>query len=149
MQIRRDNNLETEIPMGPLIDIVFLLLVFFLVTAKPIKPESDVGLTLPGTVAQEEMLEIPDEQRIEIQPGGTIVLNYQPLGQPSDRRLDELVRVLRRFREMNEANRAASLVTVDAAAGVKHQRIIDVLNACAAAGITGVTFATEDEEILN
>ena len=37
--------------MGPMIDMVFLLLVFFMVTAKPIKQESHMSLGLPGTVA--------------------------------------------------------------------------------------------------
>ena len=40
--------------MGPMIDMVFLLLVFFMVSAKPITPESDIPIGLPGQVAQEE-----------------------------------------------------------------------------------------------
>ncbi len=45
---------------------MFLLLVFFMVTAKPIKQESDISIGLPGTVSQEESVDIPDEQRIAI-----------------------------------------------------------------------------------
>ncbi len=146
MQPRRHAALTCEIPMGPLIDIVFLLLVFFLVTAKPITPESDVGLSLPGTVAQEQSLDIPDEQRLVIAPGGQVLLNDTPLDSPTASELPELVTVLRRFKEMSDANRADALVTLDAKDGVEHQRIVDVLNACAIADIRGVTFATEEEQ---
>ena len=38
------------------------------------------------------------------------------------------------------------LVTLDAADGTDHQRIVDVLNACAKADITGVTFSDRSEE---
>lgn len=145
MQIRRDTELSSEIPMGPLIDIVFLLLVFFLVSAKPIKPESDVGLSLPGTVSQEEALVMPDEQRVVILPGGQVTLNESPVDASDARELPALVTVLKRLKELSEANRTDALVTLDAKDGVKHQRIVDVLNACATAGIRGVTFAADEQ----
>jgi len=145
MQIRRNESMEAEIPMGPLIDVVFLLLIFFLVTAKPIQPESDVGLQLPGTVAQEQVLEIPDEQRITIRPDGQLLLNEAPVDSPGSRDLPQLVTALTRFKEMADANRSEAMITLDAEDGVKHQRIVDALNACALAGIKGVTFATESE----
>ena len=53
--------------MGPMIDMVFLLLVFFMVSAKPITPESDIPMGLPGQVSQEEAVDIPDEARIIIE----------------------------------------------------------------------------------
>ncbi|MEM6883677.1 MAG: biopolymer transporter ExbD [Verrucomicrobiota bacterium] len=145
MKIERRDQQTVEMQMGPMIDMVFLLLVFFMVTAKPIKPEADVGLQLPGTVQQEEILELPDEQRIEIRADGQVVLNDLPLDSPNDAQLPQLVRTLTRFRKATEANNAEPLVTIDANDLVIHQRIVDVMNACAQAGISGVTFATESE----
>lgn len=127
--------------MGPMIDMVFLLLVFFMVTAKPVKQESDISLGLPGTVSQEESVELPDEQRIRIEDDGRIVLNDMTIGQPHDRGLRELIGTLVRFKEAADANRSEALVTLDASDGTTQQHIVDVLNACAKAGITGVTFA--------
>jgi len=132
--------------MGPMIDMVFLLLVFFMVTAKPIKPESDVGLQLPGTVQQEEVLELPDEQRIQIRNDGQVLLNEMIMDTPASSDLPTLVRTLTRFREATEANNADPLVTVDAQDEVPHQRIVDVMNACAVAEISGITFATETSD---
>lgn len=143
MRVRRRPFDECEIPMGPMIDMVFLLLVFFMVTAKPIKQESDIGLTLPGTVAQEEALDLPDEQRIVIAADGSVILNELVLADPGDTGMPRLLATLARFREATEANQAEPLVTIAADDNTTHQRIVDVLNVCARAEITGVTFADD------
>ena len=129
-----------------MIDMVFLLLVFFMVTAKPIKQESDISLGLPGTVAAEEAVDLPDEQRIRFEDDGSIVLNDSVLAPAADTNLKELVAILQRFKESSEANQSEALVTLDAADGTNHQRIVDVLNACARADITGVTFSDSADE---
>ncbi len=132
--------------MTPMIDMVFLLLVFFMVTSKPIKPEADISIGLPGQVSQEEVLDIPDEQRIIILESGQVVLNEQVLGDPEDRALTQLITVLKRFKLASERNRSEALITLAPEDAVKHQRIVDVLNACAVARIKGVTFAAGNEE---
>ncbi len=141
MRVRRPKEAWGEIQMTPMIDMVFLLLVFFLVSAKQLKPEADLGLTLPGTVAQEEALDIPDEQRIEIKAGGQVLLNDMPVDGPADGELPKLFDTLRRFKAACAANKAEALVTLAPEDDVPHQRIADVMNACARAEITGVTFA--------
>jgi len=141
-QTRRDSQ-TVEMQMGPMIDMVFLLLVFFMVTARPVKQESDISLGLPGTVPQEESIDIPDEQRVIIEPDGRVLLNDMTLGAPDDQSLNQLFVTLKRYKEASDANQADALVVIDAADETIHQRIVDVLNACARAEITGVTFAAE------
>jgi biopolymer transport protein ExbD len=51
-----------------------------------------------------------------------------------------------RFKETADANKSEALITVDAVDDSHHQRIVDVLNVCARAGIRGVTFAASEEE---
>jgi len=147
MQLRRKDVQTVEMQMGPMIDMVFLLLVFFMVTAKPIKPESDISMALPGTVAQEQSLEIPDEQQIYVSPDGQIILNEQLVAAPGDVKMPQLVTILQRFKQAADANKSQALVTLNVADDSNHQRIVDVLNVCAEAGITGVTFTapTDDE----
>lgn len=127
--------------MGPMIDMVFLLLVFFMVSAKPIEPEKDIPMGLPGEAQQQEAVDIPDEARIVIEPDGQVVLNEQPLDSPGATSLPELRSVLVRFRKSAENARSEPLVTLAPHDSVRHQRLVDVLNACAEAGITGVTLA--------
>jgi biopolymer transport protein ExbD len=146
MQIRRKDVQTVEMQMGPMIDMVFLLLVFFMVSAKPIKQESDINIGLPGTVAQEEALDIPDEQRIQIQPNGQVVLNDQPMDSPASAEMPALLSTLKRFKESADSNKTEALITIDADDAANHERIVQVLNACAQAKITGVTFADAGEE---
>jgi biopolymer transport protein ExbD len=140
---RRSTDTPVDMQMGPMIDMVFLLLVFFMVTSKPIKQESDITLGLPGSVPQEESIDIPDEQRIDILPAGQVVLNELEIGAANDIHLPKLVALLTRFKESADAARSKALVTLNPDAAVVHQRVVDVLNACAKAGISGVTFSTD------
>ena len=80
--MRRTEHPQIELQIAPMIDVCFLLLFFYILTSKPIQPEADINMTLPGTVAQEESLEIPDEQRISILEDGQIVLNDLPMDDP-------------------------------------------------------------------
>lgn len=140
---RRRRYETVDIPMGPMIDMVFLLLIFFMVTARPTKPEADLGLRLPGTVEQDEPIDLPDEQRVEIRATGQIVLNDLPLDHPTSHELPQLHATMARFKQACDANKTEALVTIAADDDAPHQRIAEVMDALAAAHITGVTFATE------
>ena len=144
--MKRVEHSQIDLQIAPMIDVCFLLLFFYILTSKPVKPEADMSMTLPGTVLQEENLEIPDEQRITIQEDGQVILNDLPMDTPQSRGLPALLQTLARFKETAGANRSEALVTVDAADGSHHQRIVDVLNVCAQAGIQSVTFAASEEE---
>ena len=144
--MKRTEHPQIELQIAPMIDVCFLLLFFYILTSKPVKPEADISMTLPGTVAQEESLEILDEQRISILQNGQVALNELPMDEPGSRELPSLFKTLVRFKESADANKSEALITVDAADDSHHQRIVDVLNVCARAGIRGVTFAASEEE---
>jgi biopolymer transport protein ExbD len=146
MALRRTEHPQIELQIAPMIDVCFLLLFFYILTSKPVKSEADVSTRLPGTVAQEEAVEIPDEQRIEIQANGQVVLNDLPIDTPQDTKLPQLLVTLKRFKQSCDANKADALVTLLPVDDVPHQRIIDVMNACAAAEIQGVTFGGDTGE---
>lgn len=139
--MRRIEHPQVEMQIAPLIDVCFLLLFFYILTSKPVEPESELGMSLPGTVAQAQSVELPDEQRIEILASGQIVLNEELLDPPDNRELKALLAVLSRYKQTAEANKASALVVVDAADQASHQRMVDVLNTCARAGIKQVSLA--------
>jgi len=146
--MKRLEHPQIELQIAPMIDVCFLLLFFYILTSKPVKQESDMTMSLPGTVPQEQTLEIPDEQRLLIQDNGQIVLNDLPLDSIESSELPTLLSTLKRFKESADANKSEALITLDVSDNAIHQRVVDVLNACAMAGIQGVTFAgaTGDEE---
>ena len=126
--------------MAPIIDCVFLLLIYFMLTTTLLKVEADLGIQLPGLVKQSVTLKMPDEQIIEIQPDGQVVLNGQTFDPPESREMPALTRTLTLFRQAADSANVKAMITIQADDDVFHQRVIDVLNACAAAKITNVTF---------
>jgi len=144
--MRRTEHPQIELQIAPMIDVCFLLLFFYILTSKPIKPEADMSLSLPGTVSQEESVDIPDETRIVIQADGQVIVNELPVDSAQSTELPGLFTILKRFKEAAVANKSEPMVTVDAEDGCRHQRIVDVLNVCAKVEIGGVTFADDAEE---
>jgi len=144
--MKRLEHPQIELQIAPMIDVCFLLLFFYILTSKPVKQESDMSMTLPGTISQEQTLDIPDEQRLIIQDNGQIILNDLPLDEMENHDLPALLSTLKRFKESADANKSEALITLDVADNAVHQRVVDVLNACALAGIQGVTFAGDTGE---
>lgn len=131
---------DEEIQMSSMIDIVFLLLIYFIVTTSLAKSEADLGIQLPGTVVQTTTLKMPDEQIIEIAADGSVILNGSTFDSVNSRNMPELVATLTRFRQASDATKNPAMVSIQADEQVAHQRVIDVMNACAAAQIKNVTF---------
>jgi biopolymer transport protein ExbD len=142
MRRTKKHDETVDMPMGPMIDMVFLLLVFFMVTAKPIRQESDLGFGLPGAVAQEGPVDIPDEQRIIIRGDLQVVLNDLELDGPGSVELPELFSTLERFKKASELSGSKAMLTIAPAKNVPHQRVVDVLNVCGRAQLTNVTFSS-------
>ena len=68
-------NKKAELEIAPLIDVVFLLLIYFMVTASLIKKEADLSFMLPAKVDVPESLDLPIEVLIEVSELGDIIIN--------------------------------------------------------------------------
>ncbi|CAA6692777.1 MULTISPECIES: biopolymer transporter ExbD [unclassified Lentimonas] len=133
------------VPIAPMIDVVFLLLIYFMVSSTLEQQEADLSFQLPGTVEQSEPLDLPDEQIIEIRPDGQVVVNDYPYDTPNVSRLEELASMLTRFKEASSANKVEAIVTISPADAVSHGQIVKVMDACSVAGIEAVNFALGDD----
>jgi biopolymer transport protein ExbD len=131
--------------IAPMIDVVFLLLIFFIVSSTLEKQEADISFQLPGVAEQSEPLDLPDEQIIEIEPDGQVVVNEYRYDSPTATRLVELTAMLMRFKQAADANKVEAIVTIAPADAVPQQIVVRVMDACARAGIEGVNFALGDE----
>lgn len=60
MRLPLDENEKVEVPMSPLIDCVFLLLIFFLVTTMMKKSEMQIPLSLPAMTSSLSTTKITD-----------------------------------------------------------------------------------------
>jgi len=146
MKRRKRPPSKVEFPISAMIDCTFLLLIYFMVACSLHKQEADISFSLPGVAEQSAPIAMPDEQIVEIRPGGAIVLNDLELDSPTSTDLPDLTKTLTRFRDACAATKTDAMLTISAADEVPHQRVVDVLNACSAAKLDNVTFAFEEEE---
>ncbi len=144
MKTNRDMFAEGEgFSLDSMLDIVFLLLIYFMVTAAFVKEEADISMSLPSRVEQDEPLDMPEEQVLDIMGDGSVWLNGQPFDDAMSHDLPELTRTLSLFRVAAEDAGVPAFIVVQAEDDARHQRIIDVLNACAVAEISLVSFNLE------
>lgn len=141
VRMKKRAAVKPQIQIAPMIDCVFLLLIYFMVSATLEKQEADLSFQLPGTVEQSEPVEMPDEQIIEIRADGQVVVNEYLYDSPDAPQLVELAAMLSRFRQASEANQTEAFVTVAPADEARHQSIVKVMDAISLAGIDGVNFA--------
>ena len=78
--VRRREGGVVEMQMGPMIDMVFLLLVFFMVTAESTPREGSLQAALPGEAAQEAVVSIPDRLQVAIAESGEVLVNERVVG---------------------------------------------------------------------
>ena len=145
MKVALGRDSEPELDMAPLIDMVFLLLIYFMVTASLVKSEGDLGIKLPGIVQQAVAVDMPDEQIIEVRENGRVYLNGREYGSVDSQELPDLMGTLARYKAASGASKSKALITIWSDDKAKHQRVIDVMNACAGAGIENVTFTAAIE----
>ncbi len=128
-----------------MIDCVFLVLIYFIVTSTLEKQEADIAFELPGVVEQSDPLELPDEQIIELDGAGQVVVNEFRYDRPEAGRFEELAAMLTRFRQACDANKVECIVTIAPADETPHQMIVKVMDAVSFAGIANASFALAAE----
>lgn len=133
-------NEKVELQIAPLIDVVFLLLIYFMVTASLVKKEADISFMLPARVEQTEVIELPIEVTIEIAPEGDVAVEGMIFPR-DDHALNTLVLRLLELREAAESSASELIVNILPSDDVLHGRIIDVMSACAAAGVKNTSFS--------
>ena len=131
---------KVELQIAPLIDVVFLLLIYFMVTSSLIKKEADISFTLPARVDLVDSVDLPIEVQIEIVPDGDVMVEGM-IFNSDDRDLDTLVLRLMEFREAAYSSGSELIVNIMPDNEVLHGRIIDVMSACAAAKVRNTSFS--------
>ncbi len=130
---------EDKVDITPMIDVVFLLLIYFMFL--PLQQEADIGIKLPSDSPPAEDLKLPSEHIIEVFPNGLILLNGSPTDSNNNRDMPRLTRTLSRLKQSSDRAGIDTVVKVQADPDSPHQRSIDVLNACSKAEIKKVSFA--------
>ncbi len=131
--------------IAPMIDVVFVVLVFFMSLSAMLQIEQELNSRLPGTAVTRAPVAFPDEQIIAIEAGGQVLLNDDPVDTPADADLPRLLATLQRLRQNAAAARTTLVVTIASDPLAPYSRTVDVLNALAAARVDHVTFSAPEE----
>jgi len=139
-----------ELPMGgfqiaPMIDVVFVIMLFFMVMAGAVKVENEYATTLPGNAEAPSATEFFDEIIINISEAGEVSLNDEPLAAPENRDLQRLRGTLLRLKQNADNAKTPALVTIVSDPNARYSRTVDVLDVLAQAKIETVTFTVGEE----
>jgi len=132
--------------IAPMIDVVFVIMLFFMVMAGAVKVEKELNTQLPGNAETSGPTEMVDEMVIAIAETGEVTLNDEPMDTPTSREMPTLKGTLTRLKQAGDQSKTPTMVTVVSEPQAKYSRTVDVLNALSVAGITNVTFTISEEE---
>ncbi len=135
---RLEEEEDVEVPMSPLIDCVFLLLIFFLVTTMMKKLEKQIPVQMPDSTSaiadnpNDRLLVIGvDEQGLPFRDSG----QRDGDGNLQYARIDDLAAYLKEVVARDGVGRP---IRLDAAAGAPFQTVIDALDVCSIQGFEKV-----------
>jgi biopolymer transport protein ExbD len=135
---KKESDAKMELQIAPLIDVVFLLLIYFIMAAKLVRKEGDIKFMLPATGTP--AVDIPVEALILIGQDGTVEIDAMRYG-AQDELLKELEIHLRGLKTMAETQGAKFFVNLLPDKDATHGRIVHVMDACAAAKVESLTFS--------
>jgi len=130
----RSRSEEVFINLTPLIDVVFLLLIFFMVSTTFATIRYGIKVDLPKTTTPEEKIE--ENIVVSITKDNQIYL-----GKKWVRREEDLVSLLRK-----EIKKKGTLVIVNADKEVKHGKVVRVMDLARKAGATRLGILTSPEK---
>lgn len=139
-----EGNLGFQI--APMIDVVFVIMLFFMVMAGAVKVEKELNTQLPGSAETSGATDFVDEQVITIAENGEVMLNEEPMDTPVSRDLPALKNTLIRLKKASDEAKSPTVITVVSEPNAKYSRTVDVLDALAMAGVVNVTFTVSEEE---
>lgn len=122
--------------LAPMIDIVFLLLIFFIVTWQFSRSETELNVSVPTAEEGSELNRPKGEIIINVLSDGIIRVegNTVDLGQLREK----LAAIARQFENQP--------VRIRGDGKVEYQRIVEVIDTCQKAGIWNISFATQRPE---
>lgn len=118
--------------LAPMIDIVFLLLAFFIVTYQLTDQEKDLEVNLPTAEEGRAKVRTYTEKVINIHEDGKIVIDLKPYS------LDELESKMGNLVRVNKSQP----VRVRGDAKTDYEHIVRVIDRCRKAGVWNISFAT-------
>lgn len=126
---RKSEMPPAELPMTPMIDVVFQLLIYFLVTIHPKDVMANLDVFRPSPEAQQEQPKTPPKMiRVVVFPDG-YTINDRPVDAP------ELDRLLSKLASIDK-NQTILIMCTSLS---PHEKLIQVLDLCVKSGLVNLS----------
>ena len=133
MPLKTEGLEEPSLNLTPMIDVVFLLIIFFLVGSHFSETERQFDVNLPKVQDAQPLTAPPDEIVVNVYQDGRILIS------------EELLTMAQLEQKLSEAAKrfADQAVLIRAEGQGRYQRVVDVLVACHKAHIKNFSLAAE------
>ncbi|MDJ0940669.1 MAG: biopolymer transporter ExbD [Woeseiaceae bacterium] len=128
---------QPEVNLTSLIDVVFLLLIFFMVSTSFVK-QSQISIRLPESDSATVAEEPPEKIDIMITEAGTFLVNGREL---INNRPETIRNALRRVSSGN----SSLPLTISADANARHQYVVTAMDVAGRLGFTQINIATVND----
>lgn len=137
MKFRRRSAPEVMgFQIAPMVDILLVLLCFFIVTWSFARKEMELDVKVPAAQSGKEPMSAVNQTVLNVKQDGTVVLNRKTISQAElAEKLTELAKIYPDYAIILRGDERAA-----------YKAIVSVLDICRAAGIWNVAFATDKVE---
>ena len=132
MNFRRQQSSEMSFQIAPMIDVIFLLLCFFVTSQIFATYEQNIPFELPTAKTSELPKRLPGDIIVNIKPSGEVIVMQRSLSY--DKLKGVLTSLAKEFAETN--------ITIRADKTTPYEYVVAVLDLCREVGLYKVRFAT-------
>ena len=125
---------EPEVNMTSLIDVVLLLLIFFMVSTSFVK-QSQISIRLPEADSATVVEEVPEQVDIMITEQGTYLVNNRELANSRPETIRNALRTV-------SGGNTNLPLTISADANARHQHVVTAMDVAGKLGFTRISIAT-------
>ena len=120
--------------IAPMLDVMFVLLLFFMVMAGKQVKEAELGVQVPGASKAVSTAKTP--VTLGVGEDGIVFFNNSPVDVRDDQ---EMPKLRAKLKALIEASPDQSVI-IRPKEGAHYQNVINILNACAAERVKNLTF---------
>jgi biopolymer transport protein ExbD len=132
-------RVEPEVNLTSLIDVVFLLLIFFMVSTSFVK-QSQISISLPEAESTAVIEEVPEQIDIMITATGTYLINGREL-------INNRAETIRNSLQKVSAGNNDIPLTISADANARHQDVVTAMDVAGRLGFTKISIATVNDPV--
>lgn len=134
MNLRRPRRDEPEINLIPLIDILFFLLLFFMLSST-FDRAAELKIDLPNASAQPQTQTREEKIEVIIDSAGNYSVNGRQIA-------NNQIETLKRAMQLASAGREHPLLTISADGRTPHQAVVTAMDAARQVGLVHLSIAT-------